>query len=81
MREMLSRVWKSRGFVGGCCSSISTRPSPIQPHTLPVTSAVNMTRNQAPTSSRKIVMARQVSVTANQAFSYSCSISTGRSWP
>ena len=40
-----------------------------------------MTMNQAPTSSRKIVIARHVSVTANQAFSYSCSTSIGRSGP
>ena len=79
--DVESRTWKSRGFDGGCCSSTSTRPSPIQPQTLPMSRLTNITKNQPPTSSRNIVMARHVSVTANQAFSYNCSTSMGRSGP
>ena len=79
--EAERRMWKSRGLAGGCCSNISTLPSPIQPQTLPTRSDTNIMRNQPPTSSRKIVIARHVSVIANHAFSYSCSISITRRGP
>lgn len=68
-REIERRMWKSRGFAGGCCSSISTLPSPTHPHIFPAIKPTNMTRNHAPTSSRKMVMARHVSVMANHPFS------------
>jgi len=79
--EVMRRAWKSRGFVGGCCSSASTRASLIHCHTFPAKSPTNMTKNHVPTSSLNVVIARAVSVTAYQALSHNCSRSIARNGP
>jgi hypothetical protein len=79
--ELMRRVWKSFGFAGGCCSRNSTLPSPIHCHTFPASRQRNMAKNHMPMSSLKMVMASSVSLTANQALSYNCSVSIGRSVP
>lgn len=74
-KDIINRAWNSRGFVGGCCSSASTLDSLIHCHTFPASRLTNMTKNQVPTSSRKVVIARAVSVTAYHALSHNCSLS------